>query len=473
MTMEDDLEESDGPNLLSAVPSMIMQRKWLLIVPTILALLGGIAAAWLMHPMYRSTATVIIESQQLPDSMDSGADLIDQRIARARQRVLTRADLIRLIRAYGLYPDEQRQMPLSKIVDKMRDATGIAVLNADLKPGSRESSTIALTIGFDYDDPIKAQIVAQQYVNRFLEVDATATLDAAVGAKTFLSDEAADIQAQIAAIEGEMNRIKTANGSVLSMMGQSTGDPIADASRIDLDIARLENDIRTMRSQPSGDDGGVAQAQTALNVAMAKYSPTHPDVIAAKAQLDAAREAAAARGASNSSAAQIAAARAQIGQLRQAKSMLLSQSASAQAARQRAPAIQGRLDQLEKQADALRDQARTIGTKVQNANISAKVESEQKGERLTLADPPVVPDQPYKPNRPLIVAGSLAAGMAFGMGLILLIELVRRPIRGTAAVTAATGAPPLVAIPNLKIKRGAFVRYLRWRATRKQMRARA
>ena len=189
MTMEDE-EESGGPNLLSAIPSMIMQRKWLLIVPTILALAGGIAAAWMMHPMYRSSATVIIESQQLPESMDSGADLIDQRIARARQRVLTRADLIRLIRAYGLYPEQQSKMPLSKIVDLMRNATGIAVLNADLKPGARESSTIALTISFDYDDPIKAQIVAQQYVNRFLEVDATAQTEQAKGAAVFLSDEA-------------------------------------------------------------------------------------------------------------------------------------------------------------------------------------------------------------------------------------------------------------------------------------------
>jgi uncharacterized protein involved in exopolysaccharide biosynthesis len=356
----------------------------------------------------------------------------------------------------------------------MRAATGIAVLNADLKPGARESSTIALTISFDYDDPIKAQIVAQQYVNRFLEVDASAQVDQAVGAATFLSDEATDLQGQIASIENEMNRIKTENGALLTLGSQSTGDPTADASRIDLDIARMEDENRRLAAQPSGTDGGVAQAQAALNAATARYSPTHPDVIAAKAQLDAARQAASQRGEGyNATSSQISANRAQIGALRQAKGMLLSQSSTARAAQQRAPAIQGRLDQLEKQADGLRDQYRTIGLKVQNANISAKVETEQKGERLTLADPPVVPDQPYKPNRPLIVAGSLGAGIAFGMGIILLIELIRRPIRGTGSVTAATGAPPLVAIPNLTSKRGAFVRYLRWRATRKQMRARA
>jgi len=473
MKMDDDIEESGGPGLLSNLPSMILQRVWLLIVPAILALAGGVAAAWFMHPMYRSSATVIIESQQLPDSMSSGQDVIDQRIARARQRVLTRADLIRLIRAYGLYAREQREMPLSKIVDMMRDATGIAVLNADLKPGASGGSTIALTISFDYDDPIKAQIVAQQYVNHFIEVDAQTQTEAAVGAQSFLSDEATDIQTKIAAIESEVNRIKTENGAVLALGSMSTGDPTADAARIDLDIARVEEDIRRLQSQPTGDDGGVAQLRAQLNALQAKYSPTHPDVIAAKAQLDAARAAASQGGTSSAASSQIAADRAQIAQMRSMKGMLLSQGASAKAAAQRAPAVQGKIDQLEKQADAYRAQALTIGTKLQNANISAKVETEQKGERLTLADPPVVPDHPYKPNRPMIIAGALGAGLAFGMGMILLIELIRHPIRGTAAVTAATGMPPLVAIPDLKVKRGAFVRYLRWRAQRKQVRARA
>jgi len=473
MKMDDDIEESGGPNLLASLPSMIMQRWWLLVVPPILAVAGGIAAAMLMHPMYRSSATVIIESQQLPDSMGGGADVIDQRIARARQRVLTRADLIRLIRAYGLYPNEQRTMPLSKIVDTMRNSTGIAVLNADLKPGARESSTIALTISFDYDDPIKAQIVAQQYVNRFLEVDASAQADQATGAASFLSDEATNLQSQIADIESQINRIKTDNGAVLALGMTSTGDPTADASRMDLDIARLEEEVRRLQSQPSGDDGGVAQAQAQLRALQAKYSPSHPDVIAAKAQLDAARQAASQAGTSSAVSGQIAADRAQIASMRQAKSMILSQGATVRNAQQRAPAVQGKIDQLEKQADALRDQYRTLGTKLQNAQISAKVETEQKGERLMLADPPVVPDHPYKPNRPMIVGGALAGGVAFGLAMILLIELIRHPIRGTAAVTAATGMPPLVAIPDLATKRSVFVRYLRWRAQRKQMRARA
>ena len=52
---------------------------------------------------------------------DNGA--VEQRIARIREQVLSRGDLIQLIEQNDLYSDERRSQPLSKIIDKMRQAT--------------------------------------------------------------------------------------------------------------------------------------------------------------------------------------------------------------------------------------------------------------------------------------------------------------------------------------------------------------
>jgi capsular polysaccharide biosynthesis protein len=95
------------------------------------------------------------------------------------------------------------------------------------------------------------------------------------------------------------------------------------------------------------------------------------------------------------------------------------------------------------------------------------METEQKGERMTLADPPVQPDSPIRPNRPLIILGSIVAGLGIGMALILALELFLRPIRGTAALAAAAGAAPLVVIPPLDRKSGFLVRWAEKRARRK------
>ena len=475
----DEMDEGGSPNLLAAIPTILWQRRWLLIVPLAITTIAGGVAAVLIPPLYRSQAVIVIESQQLPTDLVNSpiTDVIDQRIARVRQRVLSRPDLIQLIRANNLYAEERKSQPLSKIIEAMRDATSIAVISADMHTGSgwrgaAATNTIAFTIGFEYPDPAKAQLVAQQYVNHFLETDAAAQAEQAVGSATFIGEQASSIQAKIRDIEAEMNRIKAENGAVLTLGQQTTGDPAADAARIDSEISGLVAQnaqlSATLNSGGSASDSNVLALQQALTVAEAKYSNTHPDVVSLKAQLAAARQAAAsAPPAANPARAQIAGNNAQIAALRGARGMLLSQSASTRAAQAQAPAIAGRLDQLEKQAEGLREQYRQIGGKLVSAQVSARMETEQKGERMTLADPPVQPDTPIRPNRPLILLASIILGLGIGMALILALELFFRPIRGTAALAAAAGAPPLVVIPPLDRKPGFFVRWAEKRSRRK------
>jgi uncharacterized protein involved in exopolysaccharide biosynthesis len=475
--MMDDTEDDAPSNFLRSLPTIFWQRRWLLIIPFVLTTIAGGVAAFVLPPLYRSQAVIVIESQQLPTDLVNSpiTDLIDQRIARVRQRVLSRPDLIQLIRANNLYAEERKSRPLSKIIEDMRDATSINVISADMQTGGgwrggAATNTIAFTIGFEYPDPVKAQIVAQQYVNNFLETDASAQAEQAIGSATFLSEQANSIQAKIRDVEAQMNQIKAQNGVALTLAEQATGDPAADAARIASEISGLmaQNAQLAAAANSGPTDTTVSTLQQALTSAEAKYSPSHPDVVALKAQLAAARQAAAsAPAAANPARAQIAGNNAQINALRSARAMLLSQSASTRAAQAQAPAIAGRLDQLSKQAEGLRDQYRQIGSKLMSAQVSARMETEQKGERMTLADPPVQPDSPVSPNRPLIVLGSIVAGLGIGMALILALELFLRPIRGTAALAAAAGVPPLVVIPPLDRKPSILVRWVEKRARRK------
>lgn len=468
LAQQDD-EEGGSFGLLQALPVILWEKRWWLVLPAILGLIGGVVAAYTIPTMYESSATVLIESQQLPlDVVNSPVtDVISQRIARARERVLTRQDLIRLIRTNNLYVEQQKRQPLSGIVETMRAATTIEAVAADA--GSGSTRAIALKIGFSYSDPVKAQIVAQQYVNRFLEVDASSQTDQAVGASNFLNQQGSQLQAQIAAIEGQISKIKSANGPLLALQSQSTGNPLADSSRIDAEIIGLQGENARLAQQSGAVDSGAVQAaQMALANARARYSDTHPDVIAAQNQLDAARRASAAPAAGPNP--MISANNAQIASLRSAKGMILSQSGEVRAAQARGPALAAEVDSLEKKADALRDQYRDIGSKAQSAQLSARMQTEQKGERLTLADPPVVPDAPYKPNRPLLMAGGLVAGGGLGLAIVLLLELMLSPIRGTEMLREAAGSAPLVIIPDFSRRPGVIIR---WLEKRNRRRARA
>lgn len=461
-------DEDEGGSFIKALPSILWQRRWLIAIPTVICAILGVAAAFLIKPVYRSEATLVIESQQLPADLVASPvnDMVEERIARVRQRVLSRPDLIQLIRQNNLYPEDSEQ-PLSKIIEKMRKATDIEAIGANTTSsgwrGGTNSNTIAFDISFDYSEPAAAQLVVQQYVNSFLDLDAKSRSEDAAGAATFLGDQAASIQRQIQDVEGQISQIRSQNGAVLAFQGKDTSDPVSSAAQIDGEIAGLISQNSQLAATPAPDDTDpdVKSAEQALRSLKAKFADTHPDVVAAEAQLAAAKEAAAKKPKQpNPVTAEMKANNAKIAALRNAKSMILSQGSAAKALSAQAPAVAGRIDALEQKAQGLRDQYAGVATKLQNAQVSSRMESENKGERLSVADPPVIPDTPSWPNRPVVIIGGIVAGLAIGLGLSLLIELLFRPVRGTESLRLATGRPPLVVIPLLDRKPGLLVRLL-------------
>ena len=474
----DETDADGGSGLVAALPAILWQRRWWVIIPAVLAAIVGVTLCLVIPRVYSSEATVLIESQDLPGALGDTpvSDMVDQRIARAKERVLSRQELIRLIRAYSLYESEQRRMPFSKIVDKMRDDTSISAVAGSGEMQRRGAGTIALLIGFQYSDPVKAQTIAQQYVNRFLEVDATTQIDQATGAANFLQDQANTLRAKVAGIERQIAQIKSENGVLLALGQQSTGSVTGDAARIDMDIVRIEADSAMISAGSGGgasrDIAGVGALENQLRVLQARYSDTYPDVVAVRAQLDAARRAAASVPAeADPNVARLAANRTQLNALRSAKAMLLSQSGTAQAAQARAPAINARIEELSKEAEGYRTQFEQISSRLQGAQMAAKMETDQKGERLTLADPPVVPDSPTSPNRPVIMITAIACGLAFGVGIVMLVELLFRPLRGPTSVKWVFGQAPLAVIADLNDKPSFITRFLERRNRRRMARA--
>jgi succinoglycan biosynthesis transport protein ExoP len=465
-----DSEDAGGGDLIKALPSILWARRWLIIIPAVLASIAGVAAAYLIPPKYRSQATILIESAQLPvDAANASvADAVEQRIERVRQRVLSRGDLIQLIRTNGLYPSEQRSKPLSEIVDEMRKATVIESIGADISsnPMRRGSDTVAFTISFTYPQPGPAQLVVQQFVNRFLELDASNQAEQAAGAANFLGEQAQSIQSRIRDIDNQITDIKMRNGTTLTL-GQYTGSDSMGAMRsIDSEIDGLLGDNARLAGAAKTDTE-VTSLRAQLRNLEARLSPTHPDVLALRSQVAAAERAASSQSGKTAEQIQIDSNNSRISALRSARAAASSQSAAVQSAAARAPAITAQIDQLEKQADNLRFQYQQLGGRLVNAETSARMESEQKGERFSVADPPVVPDKPYSPNRPMLALGGVAGGLALGLGLALAIELLLRPIRGVAALRSATGMLPLIVIPEIDPKPGRLHRLRdRWQRFR-------
>ena len=83
------------------------------------------------------------------------------------------------------------------------------------------------------------------------------------------------------------------------------------------------------------------------------------------------------------------------------------------------------------------------------ADMSESMEKDRKGERFSLIEPPMLPDEPIKPNRIAIALLSFVLALAAGFGYAFLKESLSKTIYGSEALMAITGAPPLVIVPYI------------------------
>lgn len=120
-----------------------------------------------------------------------------------------------------------------------------------------------------------------------------------------------------------------------------------------------------------------------------------------------------------------------------------------------------RAPQVERDYNALRlehanvaEKYSDIRSKQREAEAASAVELEQKGQRFSLIEPPVLPTDPVSPNRPAILFLGVVLGAGVGIGLALLRDTLGGRIHGVSALSAEMGFAPLVAIPYIEVTRG-------------------
>ena len=122
----------------------------------------------------------------------------------------------------------------------------------------------------------------------------------------------------------------------------------------------MENQNRQLlaASRTPQADTQLAQAEAALAAAQATYSDSHPDVVQARARVEALKRMGASSGSDPSASIQeqIKGNNAAIASLSAARQSLVSRTNAAMAGQARAPAILEQAMQLENRASALRDQ---------------------------------------------------------------------------------------------------------------------
>src|SRR5262245_14405203 len=130
MLQTDRYMEYEGHNL-GLDPShyfgILKKRIFYVLIPFVLVLAAGSAAALLWPPTYLSEGKILVESQQIPTDLvrPTVTATAKERIQVIQQRVMTRENLLSIMDKYQIFADRRDTWSRSELLELMRDNTVI------------------------------------------------------------------------------------------------------------------------------------------------------------------------------------------------------------------------------------------------------------------------------------------------------------------------------------------------------------
>ena len=105
---------------------------------------------------------------------------------------------------------------------------------------------------------------------------------------------------------------------------------------------------------------------------------------------------------------------------------------------------------LNLELDNARQKYRDVKAREMEAVLAQNMETDRKGERLTLIEPPLPPEQPASPDRPLLLTAGLFVSLLAGIVTIVLAEATDTSIRSVDVLEKLTELPVLGLIPAIR-----------------------
>ncbi len=538
-TTPEQFYEPAGPGLAEYI-QVFSRRRGIFLLTSGLILLVALGLAFGLPPVYRSSATILIEQPEIPKELvpSTITSFADQRVQMISQRVMTSANLQQIIDKYDLYPDERENEPMESVIAKMRDDIGLEMVSADVidpRTGKPGQANIAFTLSFEYGDPVLAQRVANELVSLFLQENLKDRTEQATSASEFLAQQADALKEKIAELEQRLADFKQQNvenlpelfalntqlmdrtekelndvqqqlrsledrriylrSELLKVSPQTdlyseSGKPIlgaADQLKIRRteyltllakyspehpDVVRLRKEIEALEAE-AGRESGRAEIEARLEglraelaAARKKYSAAHPDVrrlqrtiAALERQLERAPQPAPAAPAKEEEPnnplwiqlkAQLESANAEYASLKARETELRAKLADYEKRLTRTPQVEREYNELTRDYENAQLEYKEVRDKQMAAQLARNLESERKGERFTLIEPPLLPEEPASPNRLAIGFLGVVLSLGGGMASVAVAEALDQSVHGRAGLQRLVGDPPLAVIPRIE-----------------------
>ncbi|MGO9934966.1 MAG: Wzz/FepE/Etk N-terminal domain-containing protein [Steroidobacteraceae bacterium] len=234
------------------------------------------------------------------------------------------------------------------------------------------------------------------------------------------------------------------------------------------DVISTQREVDGLEKAVAAEDGTadrlrqLSEAKAKLAGDLEKYSAEHPDVVRLKHEIDALEKAVQAD--ANAGTQQTERSHADNPVYIQVKGQLDALTVDRESAVKKRDALRAKFEDYEKrlaQSPEVERQYREMArglesaqfkyqeilSKQTEAQVSQNLETERKGEKFTLIEPPQPPEKPISPNRKLILIVGLLLSVALGVGAVVARDSFDASVRGPNDIRQLLQVSALASIP--------------------------
>jgi uncharacterized protein involved in exopolysaccharide biosynthesis len=366
------------------------RRVFYWLIPFILVFVLASLIVAIQRPVYQAEGKILVETQDIPSDLvkSTVTDTANQRIQVIQQRITTRDNLLEIVKKFGLFPGELQWMTASQVLDLMKERTQLKLVDLSL-PSQQSSLAIAFTLSFDYENPVIAARVANEFLTLILAEDARNRTNRAAETSKFLEQEVKRLQGVLASTEMQITEA--------SLKPQ---DPIKE---VPLQLQQQREELTKLKMD--------------LVDKSAVYSSGHPAVITLKKRIAALEK--------------------------------IIAEVPDQEAHQTVAQTNNGIDALRQQLAATGVALDDANRKLSAARLGESLERNQQSERLQVIEQPIVPQRPFKPNRPKLLALAFALAVMAGFGTVFAAETLDKSIHSSQELASVVDGRLIVAIPYI------------------------
>lgn len=436
-----------------------------------------------MPAIYESSASLqIVQPEVAPDTLGAttSREYVEQRLQRARQRVLTLANFEKLAKRYELLDDSGEEVPQEEAFANFTSNVVVTPkVTGVIDPRSMRAGDLAygFDVGFRHEDPEVARDVANDLAGLFIKASADQTKADTQRAIGFLGTQADRLEVDLRKREERLAEFRRAYGAGLPENVEANRGRVRDLER---DLARVDDDLRDARARKDlletqlrdtpalrpvldatgqpvvrGEDR-LAAAQQELVAALAKYSEDHPDVRRLRREISTLSEgmpSGAASAPNNPTYVQlqlqISSADATIRDLTSRRYDISSQIGQVQGAIYQSPTYEKQYADLVRDYELVKTQYEQMRAKQGAAEITQKAAGADAAETYVLIDSAILPESPVEPDRVSLMFLAVLLALAAGLATATVRNSMDTTIRSNSDVTTLLGAPPLGNVPDM------------------------